>query len=198
MDLRTRAPKGDWACPTCRAADDLTRLDERPRKLQRRTHGSRTTDANTTVVPVPAPPEAAAPQDHLRPQDVAAPLRKRGRPRKVVAISEAAPEIVPRDPSAHSEALGEVPSRGSNLALPHSRATRLGTAAHGVTLTPAAPTAARMLLVQEWPAPGATPSCRRVCFTTSASPSLPLSETGTHRARRPKPENRRVRWINQR
>ena len=163
-----------------------------------RAHGSRTTEANTTVVPVSAPPEMAAPQDHLRPQDVAAPLRRRGRPRKVVAISEADPEIVPRDLSAHSEALGQVCSRGSDLALPHSRATRLGTAAHGVTLTPAAPTAARMLLVQEWPAPVATPSYRRVCLTTSPSLSLPLPDTGTHRERRLNPAIRRVRWINQR
>ena len=150
------------------------------------------------MVPVSAPPAAAAPQDHLRPQDVAAPLRRRGRPRKVVAISEADPEIVPRDLSADSEALGQVPSPGSDLALPHSRATRLGTAAHGVTLTPAAPMAARMLLVQEWPAPVATPSYRRVCFTTSRSLSLPLPDTGTHRERRLNPAIRRVRWINQR
>jgi hypothetical protein len=32
MDLRERAPKGDWRCPTRRTADDLTRLDEKPRK----------------------------------------------------------------------------------------------------------------------------------------------------------------------
>ena len=150
------------------------------------------------MVPVPAPPEAAAPQDYLRPQDVAALLRRRGRPRKVVAISEAAPEIVPRDRSAHSEALGDVLSGSSDLALPHSRATRLGTAAHGVTLTPAAPTAARMLRVQEWDAPVATPSYRHVCLTTSTSPSLPSPDTGAHWQRRLNPANRRIRWINQR
>ncbi len=62
MDLRTRAHKGDWACPTCRAADDLTRLDERPRKLYRRPHGLRPMEARPAVDPVPAsaPPEAAA------------------------------------------------------------------------------------------------------------------------------------------
>ena len=147
---------------------------------------------------VPAPPAAAASQDHPRIQDGLAPLRKRGRPRKVVAISEAAPEIVPRDLSAHSEALGDVLSGSSDLALPHSRATRLGTAAHGVTLTPAAPTAARMLRVQEWNAPVATPSYRHVCLTTSTSPSLPSPDTGAHWQRRLNPANRRIRWINQR
>jgi hypothetical protein len=129
---------------------------------------------------------------------VAAPLRRRGRPRKVVAISEAVPEIVPRELSAHSEALGQVPSPGSDPALPRSRATRLGTAAHGVTRMPAAPTAARMFLVQEWPAPAATPSYRRVFVTMSPSLSLPLSDIGTHQEKRTKLGNRRVRWINQR
>jgi hypothetical protein len=246
MDLRARAPKGDWSCPTCRAADDLTRLDERPRKLQRRPRGSRPTEARTEMGPEPAatPPAAAAaeprddPQDHEvaaprktrgrprgsrpteartemgpepaatppavaaaeqrdDPQDheVAAPRRTRGRPRKVVAASEVELPMAPRDLSAQPEELGPGPGPDSDLELPHSRATRLGSAAHGVTLTPAAPTAARMLLVQEWrPAPAATPSYRHVCFTMSPSLSLPLPATGTHRDR----GRRRVRWIDQR
>jgi hypothetical protein len=196
MDLRTRAPKGDWACPTCRAADDLTRLDQRPRNVQRRAHDSVPTDRNLTVAPVTAPQQVAAPRDHLRHPDVAAQLRKRSRPRKVVAMSEAEPEIVPKDILVHSEARSQGLTQSSDLALPHSRVTRLGAAAHGVTLTPAAPEAARMLLVQEWPAPAATPSYRRVCFTTSASPSSPLPATGSRGERRPHQENRRVRWIN--
>ncbi len=35
MDVRERAPNVDWQCPVCRKADDLTRLDERPRKQSR-------------------------------------------------------------------------------------------------------------------------------------------------------------------
>ena len=124
-----------------------------------------------------------------------APRKKRGRPRKVVAASEVELPMAPRDLSAQPEALGPGPAPDSDLELPHSRATRLGSAAHGVTLTPAAPTAARMLLVQEWrPAPAATPSYRRVCLTMSPSLSLPLPATGTHRNR----GRHRVRWIDQR
>jgi hypothetical protein len=125
---------------------------------------------------------------------VTAPRKKRGRPRKVVAASEVELPMAPRDLSAQPEALGPGPAPGSDLELPHSRATRLGSAAHRVILTPAAPTAARMLLVQEWPAPAAAPSYRRVCLTMSPSLSSPLPDTGTHRDR----GRRRVRWIDQR
>jgi hypothetical protein len=199
MDLRARAPKGDWACPTCRAVDDLTRLDERPRKLQSRPRGTRPMEARTVVDPEPAatPPAAAAAEPRENPQghDVVAPRKKRGRPRRVVAASEVEPEVETGDLSAQPEALGPGAAPVSDLEPPHSRATRLGSAAHGVTLTPAAPTAARMLLVQEWrPAPAATPSHRRVCFTMSPSLSFPLPDTGTHRNR----GLRRVRWIDQR
>jgi hypothetical protein len=93
MDVRVRAPKGDWACPTWRTADDLTRLDERPRKIPRldgadpRGRASLPTIGNTMVLPATTPPAVTEQLWHPLPNEPDAPPRGRGRPRKVVAIA---------------------------------------------------------------------------------------------------------------
>ncbi len=103
MDLRERAPKGDWQCPTCRTANDLTRLDERPRKHARlagphsKGRAARPAAANITVTPATTPMEVTEKLRHptVLPTEVSN--------RKVVAISDATPEIVPESALRHSD-----------------------------------------------------------------------------------------------
>ena len=162
MDVRQRAQKGNWQCPPCRARDDLTRLDERPRKqprLARRAALAESGRSSTAVLPrdrpqrlgEPAPP-AGGQTDFIEPPpstpSAIAP-RGRGRPRKAVSIAAVPPEIVSAAPQGGQERQPAAVTPSAAPPLPHSRTTRHGSVAHGVGLTAALPKEARMLMVRE-------------------------------------------------
>ena len=78
LDTRERAQAGDWLCPDCRAADELTRLDDKPpRRRAGKTRGGTAQQPQTsnTEVTLPSTPVIET-----------AKLRKRGRPRKAVVV----------------------------------------------------------------------------------------------------------------
>ncbi len=65
LEVRVRAQKGDWQCPPCRQVDELTRIDERPRKKKQRLPAARPrlepaipTISNTTIEATIALPRA--------------------------------------------------------------------------------------------------------------------------------------------
>ena len=94
LDVRTRAQTGDWMCPDCRKADDLTRLDAKPARRARPPTGT----AMPTTNNITATPPSTLPvvTERLR-RPVGRPPKKppRNRP-KAVTISSADPEILPQ------------------------------------------------------------------------------------------------------
>jgi hypothetical protein len=82
LDIRERAQTGDWLCPDCRAADELTRLgDKPPRRRAGKTSGSTAQQPQTsnTEVTLASTPVIETVK-----------LRKRGRPRKMVVVVDPA------------------------------------------------------------------------------------------------------------
>jgi hypothetical protein len=207
MDLRERAPKGDWQCPPCRTADDLTRLDEKPRKQARLTgphrkgRAARPVAANITITPATTPAEVTEQLRHpaVLPAETSTSLvtegvvaRKRGRPRRDAAISAATTEAAPAQVLQHSDwTTGTATKRRAALVPPRSTTTRQGTAAHGVPLTPALPMEERMLMVheQEEPEEQMTSSHRRVLLTTTATKKRKWKRGKEHGQRIKRPRN---------
>jgi hypothetical protein len=74
LEIRERAQKGDWLCPDCRKADNLTRLDAKRRKRGSPRLGTTQPQTFNTEVSLPITPPAVT--EELR--------RKRGRPRKLL------------------------------------------------------------------------------------------------------------------
>ena len=147
LDVRVRAQTGDWLCSDCRKVDNLARIDERPGKQPRLGAAAPTA--------LPTLNKTCVSQPSTSPVETA-------RPRKVVAFSDAASDILPPIPapalgspiptpappaadqlplltdssSASSAAqllLATVPS--SVLPLPRSHATWRSSTAHGAVLT---------------------------------------------------------------
>ena len=112
LDIRERAQTGDWLCPDCRAADELTRLgDEPPRRRARKTSGStaQQPQPSNTVVTLPSTPVIET-----------AILRKRGRPRKtVVVVDPTETDFVTTDDEAST---GEPPHHCPPTASPNDNA----------------------------------------------------------------------------
>ncbi len=166
--------------PPCRQLDDLTRLDERPRKQPRlgvtrqHTEPATPTISNTTIKATIALPRAMGQQPH-QPVPVAdhAPQEQPerqpvGTPRKVVQLNDAVPEIIPTGPQRTGVVEpARVTTPAAALPAPRSKTTRSGAAAHGVPPTPALPMEACMLMLQ-----GQTPTTeaahyRQVLLTTT-------------------------------
>ncbi len=82
LEIRERAQKGAWLCPECRAADELTRLDDKPpRRRNVKTRGGTAQQPRTSDTEVTLP---------STPLIVTAKLRRPvGRPRKVVIVEDA-------------------------------------------------------------------------------------------------------------
>ena len=173
LEVRQRAQKGDWQCPPCRQLDDLTRLDERPRKKPRLPadrpglEPAIPTLSNTTIeAPITLPRTTSQPTAaHAPPVPARRPV---GRPRKAVRLSDGAPTIIPTGPQRTDAVEPEqVTVAASDLPPPRSRTTRNGTAAHGVTPTPALPMTARMNLLQDRAPTTHDRERRRVTLTTA-------------------------------
>ena len=173
LEVRQRAQKGDWQCPPCRQLDDLTRLDERPRKKPRLPadrpglEPAIPTLSNTKIeAPITLPRTTDQPMAaHAPPVPARRPV---GRPRKVVRLNDGAPTIIPTGPQRTDAVEPEqVTVAASDLPPPRSRTTRNGTAAHGVTPTPALPMTARMNLLQDRAPTTHDRERRRVTLTTA-------------------------------
>jgi hypothetical protein len=90
-----------------------------------------------------------------------------GRPPKAVRLTVDAPEIIPTGPQRTAAVEpAQVTMPAAALQPPRSKTTRSGTAAHGVTPTPALPMEARMLLLQGLPPTTEAAHYRQVLLTT--------------------------------
>jgi len=174
LEVRQRAQKGDWQCPPCRQLDDLTRLDERPRKkprlpAQRPGLESATPTMSNTRIEAPTVLPRTTTQPLAAPAPPVPARRPVGRPPKAARLNDEAPAIAPTGPQ-RTAAVEPVQVTMPAAALPpppRSKTTRNGTAAHGVTPTPALPMEARMLLLQDPNPTTEAAHYRRVLLTTT-------------------------------
>jgi hypothetical protein len=185
LDVRACAQSGDWQCPVCRKADDLTRLDEKPRGRGRPKGTGQPTSANTVVTRARSLPAVTG---QLR--------RPVGRPRKVVAFEAVDSDLVVHIPDTVASGPRPLPST-SGMSLqpqpPRQRTTRTALAASfGPTRAPEPAILAPVTLQPPLPVTPAPPVEPSEAPGRTARPQNPIREPRpSYCSLEPKPDRRR-------